>query len=155
MYIRMVGDTTKYHGKLERIGLHLIKVTGLIQNTTGFRLYLDNDVMVGDYSKFIYPYLDPHLGEGIFEYSDNNMDYEEEQHKPSKEEEEEEKIVSIVDKHWSNDLYSMTNQLVEMQDISIAMYEVLLDIVDRLPPTPNEDEEDEPIEKEPTEEEGE
>ena len=131
MYIKMVGDTTKYQGKLERIGIHLIKVSGLIQNTTGFRLYLDNDILVGDYSTFIYPYLDPDLGEGIYEYSDNNMDYEEESQKPSKEEQEENKIVDIVNKHWSEDLDSISMQLVEMQEISIAMYETLINIAER------------------------
>lgn len=131
MYIKMVGDTTKYQGKLERIGIHLIKVSGLIQNTTGFRLYLDNDVLVGDYSTFTYPYLDPDLGEGVYEYSDNNMDYKEESQKPSKEEQEENKIVDIVSKHWSEDLDSISMQLVEMQEISIAMYETLINIAER------------------------
>ena len=51
MYIKMVGDTTKYHGKLERLGLHLIKVTGLAQNTNGFRLYVESGELVGDYSR--------------------------------------------------------------------------------------------------------
>ena len=76
MYIKIVGDTTKYQGKLERVGLHLIKVSGLIQHTSGFRLYLDNDVLVGDYSTFVYPYLNPNLGEGIYMYSDNNLSYQ-------------------------------------------------------------------------------
>ena len=167
MYIKMVGDTTKYQGKLERVGIHLIKVSGLIQNTTGFRLYLDNDVLVGDYSTFIYPYLDPDLGEGIYEYSDNNMDYEEETQKPSKEEQEENKIVDIVNKHWSEDLDSISMQLVEMQEISIAMYETLINIAERFDELdskgqvieddieiPSEDEPiEQPVEEIPTEEE--
>ena len=96
MYIQIVGDTTKYQGKLERIGLHLIKVSGLIQHTSGFRLYLDNGVLVGDYSNFVYPYLDPNLGEGVYEYSDNNMSYDDEIIKPDKKEEERQNIISVV-----------------------------------------------------------
>ena len=138
MYIKIVGDTTKYQGKLERMGLHLIKVSGLIQHTSGFRLYLDNDVLIGDYSNFVYPYLDPDLGEGVYEYSDNNMDYDDEG-KPSKEEQERQKIEEIIEDKVGGDITSLSQQLIEMSNILAPMYEVILEIQESL--TPSEDEE--------------
>lgn len=138
MYIRIVGDTTKYQGKLERIGLHLIKVSGLIQHESGFRLYLDNDVMVGDYSNFVYPYLDPNLGEGVFMYSDNNMDYEEESTKPSKEEQKQKEIEGIVLKTVGADINALAQQCIAINDSLLPMYEVLLEIQEAI--TPSEDE---------------
>ena len=133
MYIKIVGDTTKYQGKLERVGLHLIKVSGLIQHTSGFRLYLDNDVLVGDYSTFVYPYLDPNLGEGVYEYSDNNMDYEEDE-KPSKDEQERQKIEEIITEKVGGDIELLTQQIVEMSNILAPMYEVILEIQETLHP---------------------
>lgn len=132
MYIKIVGDTTKYQGKLERVGLHLIKVSGLIQHTSGFRLYLDNDVLVGDYSTFVYPYLNPNLGEGIYMYSDNNLSYQTEIEKPSKEEEEQKKIANVVTNLVSADLNSLATQLNNINEMILPMYEVLLDIQDAL-----------------------
>jgi hypothetical protein len=148
MYIKMVGDTTKYQGKLERMDLHLIKVSGLIQHTSGFRLYLDNDVLVGDYSNFIYPYLDPTLGEGVYEYSDNNMSYDDKD-QPSKEEEERQKIEYIIDKKVGKDIESLSQQLIEVSNILAPMYEVIMEIQEALTPT---DKEDEPKEDTPSEE---
>ena len=149
MYIRIVGDTTKYQGKLERIGLHLIKVSGLIQHESGFRLYLDNDVMVGDYSNFVYPYLDPNLGEGVFMYSDNNMDYEEESTKPSKEEQKQKEIAGIVLKTVGADINALAQQCIAINDSLLPMYEVLLEIQEALIPSedePSEGGEDTPSE---------
>lgn len=128
MYIKIVGDTSKYQGKLERVGLHLIKVSGLTQHTSGFRLYLDNDVLVGDYSTFVYPYLDPNLGEGIYEYSDNNMDYEEESTTPTKEEQEKQKIEGIVTKLVGDNVNLLANQVTETSETLLSIYEILLDI---------------------------
>ena len=149
MYIRIVGDTTKYQGKLERIGLHLIKVSGLIQHESGFRLYLDNDVMVGDYSNFVYPYLDPNLGEGVFMYSDNNMDYEEESTKPSKEEQKQKEIEGIVLKTVGADINALAQQCIAINDSLLPMYEVLLEIQEAI--TPSEDEPSEGGEDTPSE----
>lgn len=148
MYIKMVGDTTKYQGKLERMDLHLIKVSGLIQHTSGFRLYLDNDVLVGDYSNFIYPYLDPTLGEGVYEYSDNNMSYDDKD-QPSKEEKERQKIEYIIDKKVGKDIESLSQQLIEVSNILAPMYEVIMEIQEALTPTDKEDEtkEDTPSEE--------
>lgn len=133
MYIKIVGDTAKYQGTLERVGLHLIKVSGLIQHTSGFRLYLDNDILVGDYSTFVYPYLNPNLGEGVYEYSDNNMDYEEEE-KPSDEEKERQKIEKIITEKVGGDIELLTQQMIEMSNILAPMYEVILEIQDTLNP---------------------
>lgn len=155
MYIRVVGDTTKYQGKLERIGLHLIKVSGLVQHESGFRLYLDNDVMVGDYSKFVYPYLDPDLGEGVFMYSDNNMDYEEESTKPSKEEQKKKEIEGVVIKTVGDDINALAQQCIAINESLLPMYEVLLEIQAALIPQDEEGEggegEGEDIPTEPTE----
>lgn len=138
MYIKIVGDATKYQGTLERIGLHLIKVSGLIQHTSGFRLYLDNDILVGDYSKFIYPYNDPNLGEGVYEYSDNNMDYEEEEKKPSKEEQERQKIEKIINQTVGEDITNLSEQITEFSNILAPMYEVILDIQNSIKSQKNE-----------------
>ena len=138
MYIKIVGDATKYQGTLERIGLHLIKVSGLIQHTSGFRLYLDNDILVGDYSKFIYPYNDPNLGEGVYEYSDNNMDYEEEEKKPSKEEQERQKIEKIINQTVGEDITNLSEQITEFSNILAPMYEVILDIQNSIKSQENE-----------------
>ena len=110
---------------------HIIKVSGLIQHTSGFRLYLDNDVLVGDYSAFIYPYNNPNLGEGVYEYSDNNSQYEEEE-KPSKEEEERQKIEQIIEQKVGGDIASLAQQMVEVSNILAPMYEVILEIQETL-----------------------
>lgn len=160
MFIRIVGDTTKYQGKLERIGLHLIKVSGLIQHESGFRLYLDNDVMIGDYSKFIYPYEDPNLGEGVYMYSDNNLVYEEEVNKPTIEEEKERKVKDIIAKTVGDDVTLLSQQVNETNDMLIAMYGILSEIQAALIPSEEEEEEkeeekptDKPVEEESTEKE--
>mgnify|MGYP003514140847 CR=1 FL=1 len=157
MFIRIVGDTTKYQGKLERIGLHLIKVSGLIQHESGFRLYLDNDVMIGDYSKFIYPYEDPNLGEGVYMYSDNNLVYEEEVNKPTIEEEKERKVKDIIAKTVGDDVTLLSQQVNETNDMLIAMYGILSEIQATLIPSEEEKGEetptDESVEEESTEKE--
>jgi hypothetical protein len=145
MFIRIVGDTTKYQGKLERIGLHLIKVSGLIQHESGFRLYLDNDVMIGDYSKFIYPYEDPNLGEGVYMYSDNNLVYEEEVDKPTIEEEKERKVKDIIAKTVGDDVTLLSQQVNETNDMLIAMYGILSEIQAALIPSEEEEEKEKPI----------
>lgn len=151
MYIRIVGDTTKYQGKLERMGLHLIKVSGLIQHTSGFRLYTDNDILVGDYSQFVYPYLDPTLGEGVYEYSDNDMSYDDEE-QPSKDEQERQKIEDIIEKKVGGDIASLSQQLIEVSNILAPMYEVILEIQETLAPSEDEPSEDTPSENEGSEE---
>lgn len=147
MFIRIVGDTTKYQGKLERIGLHLIKVSGLIQHESGFRLYLDNDVMIGDYSKFIYPYKDPNLGEGVYMYSDNNLVYEEEVNKPTIEEEKERKVKDIIAKTVGDDVTLLSQQVNETNDMLIAMYGILSEIQAALIPSEEEEEKEKPIDE--------
>lgn len=147
MFIRIVGDTTKYQGKLERIGLHLIKVSGLIQHESGFRLYLDNDVMIGDYSKFIYPYEDPNLGEGVYMYSDNNLVYEEEVNKPTIEEEKERKVKDIIAKTVGDDVTLLSQEINETNDMLIAMYGMLSEIQAALIPSEEEKEEEKPTDK--------
>ena len=132
MYIKIVGDNAKYQGKLERIGTHLIKVSGLIQHESGFRLYLDNDTMVGDYSNFVYPYDNPNLGEGVYMYSDNNMNYEEESQRPTKEEEERQKIKDVIEKTVSDDINSLTEQVLSINETLLPMYEVLISIQEML-----------------------
>lgn len=149
MYIKIVGDTTKYQGKLERVGFHLIKVSGLIQHTSGFRLYTDNDILVGDYSKFVYPYLDPTLGEGVYEYSDNDMSYDDEE-QPSKDEQERQKIEDIIEKKVGGDIASLSQQLIEVSNILAPMYEVILEIQEAL--APPQDDEEIPSEDTPSEE---
>lgn len=158
MFIRIVGDTTKYQGKLERIGLHLIKVSGLIQHESGFRLYLDNDVMIGDYSKFIYPYEDPNLGEGVYMYSDNNLVYEKEVNKPTIEEEKERKVKDIIAKTVGDDVALLSQEVNETNDMLIAMYGILSEIQAALTPSEEEKKEeekhtDESVEEESTEKE--
>jgi hypothetical protein len=147
MFIRIVGDTTKYQGKLERIGLHLIKVSGLVQHESGFRLYLDNDVMIGDYSKFIYPYEDPNLGEGVYMYSDNNLVYEEEVNKPTIEEEKERKVKDIIAKTVGDDVTLLSQQVNETNDMLIAMYGILSEIQAALIPSEEEEEKEKPIDE--------
>lgn len=132
MYIKIVGDTSKYQGKLERVGSHLIKVSGLPQSTQGFRIYLGNDTLIGDYAKFVYPYLDPNLGEGVYEYSDNNMVYEDEQNKPTAEEAERKKIESIIEDYIGNDIRLLSYQLDEQSELLMSVYELLEQIQDIL-----------------------
>lgn len=134
MYIKIVGDTAKYQGNIERVNAHLIKVSGLIKHTSGFRIYLDNDTLIGDYSTFIYPYGNPNLGEGVYEYSDNNMSYEEESQKPSKEEQERQKIENVINKTVGDDIATLTQQMIELSNIIAPMYEVILDIQSAIKP---------------------
>lgn len=146
MYIKMVGDATKYQGTLENVGSHLIKVSGLIQHTSGFQLYLDNDVLVGDYSDYIYPYNNPNLGEGVFEYSNNNMVYEEVE-APTREEQEEKKIQSVITKTVGEDIYSLTEQIADITNLLTPIYEALLELQDKLH-VESEEEEEEKVEQE-------
>lgn len=125
MYIKIVGDTTKYQGKLERIGTHVIRVSGLIQSNKGFRLYLDNDTLISDYSKFIYTYENPNLGEGIYEYSDNNASYVDDQNTPTKEEEERIRVERIIDNHIGNDLRDLMGEVNELYNLILPLYDTL------------------------------
>ena len=138
MYIKIVGDTTKYQGVLENVGSHLIKVSGLIQHTSGFQLFLDDDTLIGDYSDYIYPYNDPNLGEGVYEYSDNNLSYEEFE-APTKEEQEQQKIESIITKSVGQDIASLKARVDELTDVVASLYEVILELQDT--PTEEKDEE--------------
>lgn len=160
MYIKIVGDTSKYQGKLERVGSHLIKVSGLIQHNTGFRLYLDNDTMVGDYSAFIHPYLDPNLGEGVYMYSDNGITYEENQNTPTKEQTERQKIESVINSTVGVEINDLTQQMISMNESLLPMYEILIQLQEAIlgankAPTENEEqpkEEEQPKKSEETEE---
>ena len=127
MYIKIVGDTTKYQGVLENVGSHLIKVSGLIQHTSGFQLFLDDDTLIGDYSDYIYPYNDPNLGEGVYEYSDNNLSYEEFE-APTKEEQEQQKIKSIITKSVGQDIASLKARVDELTDAVASLYEAILEL---------------------------
>lgn len=135
MYIKMIGDNTKYQGRLERIGTHLIKVSGLIQHTTGFMLYLDNNELAGDYSKFVYPYLDPNLGEGVYMYSDNNTTYKEEEGVLSKEDAERQKIIGVINEYIGNDLKDLkqeaedlNNMIGSIQDMMARLEQALYEL---------------------------
>lgn len=143
MYIKIVGDTTKYQGKLERIGTHIIRVSGIIKSNKGFRLYLDNDTLVGDYSSFIYSYDNPNLGEGIYEYTDNNASYEEDQNKPSKEEEEKQKIRKIIDEYIGNDIRDLVGEVTELYNLILPLYDTLGTIEEALGVLVNESEDNE------------
>ena len=132
MYIKMIGDNTKYQGHLERIGTHLIKVSGLIQHTTGFMLYLDNNELAGDYSKFVYPYLDPNLGEGVYMYSDNNATYKEEEGVISKEDAERQKIIGIINEYIGNDLKDLNDIINSVQDTMEGLGQALYDLYSAL-----------------------
>lgn len=127
MYIKIVGDTTKYQGVLENVGSHLIKVSGLIQHTSGFQLFLDDDTLIGDYSDYIYPYNDPNLGEGVYEYSDNNLSYEEFE-APTKAEQEQQKIESIITKSVGQDIASLKARVDELTDAVASLYEAVLEL---------------------------
>lgn len=127
MYIKVVGDTAKYHGELECVNEHLIKVTGLVKNLNGFRLYLDNDTLIGDYSAYTYLYDDPTLGAGIYEYSDNNMSYED-IGKPSQKEQAENKVKEIVEESVGKDIKGLSEQINNLSEMFIPMYSAILDM---------------------------
>ena len=121
-YIKIVGDNSKYQGKLEIVNNHIIKISGLIQTTNGFRLYLDNDELIGDYSKYTYIYDNPNLGEGVYEYSDNGVSYEEREEE-TKEQKEENKIREIVNEMCLDKIEELQRQLSEIQENIIGLYE--------------------------------
>lgn len=130
MYIKIVGDTAKYQGIIEHLGNHLIRVSGLIQHTSGFQLYLDNDTLIGDYSEYIYPYNNPNLGEGVYEYTDNNMSYDEVE-QPIKAEQERQNIESIIDMKVGEDIHTLTQQVIELSNVASTLYESLLELKDK------------------------
>lgn len=122
-YIKMVGDNSKYKGELTVVNKHIIEVRGLIQNLNGFRLYQDNDTLIGDYSKYIYAYEDPNLGEGIYRYSDNNAEYEGSSEQETKEQEELAKIESVVKKVVSTDIADMLARIEEIESALLEFYD--------------------------------
>ena len=134
-YIKMGGDNSKYQGKLEVMSKHLIKVSGLVKNTNGFRLYLDNGELIGDYSKYTHIYENPDLGENIYEYTDNGMSYEERE-KEAKDKKEKDKIKHIVDDMYLVKFNEIQEQLSELQENLISMYESMFE-------TSNEEKEEE------------
>ena len=134
-YIKMGGDNSKYQGKLEIMGKHLIKVSGLVKNTNGFKLYLDNDELIGDYSKYTHIYENPDLGENVYEYTDNGMSYEDRE-KEAKEKKEKDKIKHIVDDMYLIKFNEIQAQLSELQENLISIYESIIEV-------PNEEEEKE------------
>ncbi len=141
MYIKMVGDTTKYQGALERMNAHLIRVSGLIQHNSGFRLYLDDDTLIGDYSAFVYTYDNPNLGLGVYEYSDNNMAYNGEI-KPSQEEQEKQRIEGMITKYVGDNISNLASQIESIADTLVPMYEIMMTLQNALVP---QEEEKEPI----------
>ena len=126
-YIKMGGDNSKYQGKLEVMSKHLIKVSGLVKNTNGFRLYLDNGELIGDYSKYTHIYENPDLGENVYEYTDNGMSYEERE-KEVKDKKEKDKIKHIVDDMYLVKFNEIQEQLSELQENLISMYESMFEI---------------------------
>ena len=125
-YIKMGGDNSKYQGTLEVMGKHLIKVSGLVKNTNGFRLYLDNGELIGDYSKYTHIYENPNLGENVYEYTDNGMSYEERE-KEIKDKQEKDKIKHIVDDMYLTKFNEIQTQLSELQENLISIYESMFE----------------------------
>lgn len=124
-YIKIVGDTNKYHAKLLRMNDHLIKVVGLDKTLNGFRVFLDNGDLIGDYTKFKYEYNQPNLGDGVFMYSDDNREY-----KPPKTEEElkedrKQEILEVIDDYMRKNFVQLFEESQEIQDMIIDIYENL------------------------------
>lgn len=73
--LKFADDENYYKCEIQRMSEHMVKVSGLIQDLSGFQIFSDSHVMIGDYSKYVYEYDNPHLDENVFEYTDNGAVY--------------------------------------------------------------------------------
>lgn len=73
--LKFADDPNFYKCEVQRMSEHMIKVIGLIQDLSGFQLFSDSHVMIGDYSTYVHEYDNPNLDENVFEYTDNGAEY--------------------------------------------------------------------------------
>lgn len=95
--LKFADDNNFYKCEVQRMSEHMIKVIGLIQDLSGFKLYSDSKELIGDYSTYVYEYDNPNLGENIFEYTDNGAVYPSEGADKSLEESIMEKVKNYTD----------------------------------------------------------
>lgn len=76
--LKFADDENFYKCEVQRMSEHMIKVSGLVQDLSGFQIFSDSHVMIGDYSTYVYEYDNPNLDENVFEYTDNGANYPEE-----------------------------------------------------------------------------
>lgn len=72
-YIKFINSDKKHNAIIRPIDLHTIEVVGADKNTSGVKMYLDNDMEVGNYENFKYSYLD--VTTDTFQYSDDGSAY--------------------------------------------------------------------------------
>lgn len=71
-YIKFNDSETKFtEYEIKILDQHTIKIKGIPQDLTGFKLYNDIDRMFGDYSTFTYDYKQPNLGVNDYIYTDD------------------------------------------------------------------------------------
>ena len=85
-------------------------------------------MLAGDYSKFVYPYLDPNLGEGVYMYSDNNATYKEDEGVISKEDAERQKIIGIINEYIGNDLKDLKQETEDLNKIISSTQDTMADL---------------------------
>lgn len=74
-YIKFNDSEDKYNIPIKIIDEHTIRIEKAPQNLSGVCLFLDNDLMVGDYSSYIFLVRAVSDIENIYEYSDDNHEY--------------------------------------------------------------------------------
>ena len=71
-YIKFNDSATKFtEYEIKILDQHTIKIKGIPQDLSGFKLYNDIDRMFGDYSTFTYDYKQPNLGVNEYIYTDD------------------------------------------------------------------------------------
>lgn len=76
--LKFADDENFYKCEVQRMSEHMVKVSGLIQDLSGFQIFSESKTMIGDYSEYTYEYDNPNLDDNVFEYTDNEAKYPDE-----------------------------------------------------------------------------
>lgn len=73
-YIKFRNSMQHFNGEISPINNNTVIVSNCPKNTSGFGLYLDNDLMVGDYHDYVHNINDDSLPSYTYKYS-NRKDF--------------------------------------------------------------------------------
>lgn len=113
--LKFTDDDNYYRCEVQRMSEHMIKVIGLIQDLSGFQIFSDSLVMIGDYSTYTYEYANPYLDSNTYEYTDNGAEYPSEGADKSQKEQIKEELEAYTDTLISKAKKTLNDTVVEVQ----------------------------------------
>lgn len=113
--LKFTDDDNYYRCEVQRMSEHMIKVIGLIQDLSGFQIFSDSLVMIGDYSAYTYEYANPYLDSNTYEYTDNGAKYPSEGADKSQKEQIKEELEAYTDTLISKAKKTLNDTVTEVQ----------------------------------------